>query len=344
MFELAQPWALLLLPLPLFIWFLLPRASLALPAAMKVPFYDAISSIVEREKHALVRQTSSGLFLLIWLLTVLAATGPRWVGQPVPLEREGRNIMLALDLSGSMELNDMLLNGRPVSRLAVVKRAAQAFVEQRAGDKVGLILFGSRAYLQTPLTYDRQSVLMRIEDATVGLAGKTTAIGDAIGLAVKRLQDVPPQGRVIILLTDGANNAGVLAPLKAAELAKGDKIKVYTIGLGSETDPRAFNDIFLNMNPSADLDEETLKKVAKMTGGQYFRATAPDSLHAIYATINKLETLPQEAATIRPQQAYYPWPLALALFLFFYWLIDKSGLLGIIRATAMPERSLPNDS
>ena len=212
MFELALPWILVVLPLPVLIWFLIPRAVLKLPAALKVPFYNDILSIVDKKKPALIGQTQIGLLFLIWSLVLFAAADPRWVGEPEPLKREGRNIMIALDLSGSMELADMLLNGRPASRLAVVKQAAEQFVQARVGDRVGLILFGTRAYLQTPLTYDRHNVLLRLEDATVGLAGQTTSIGDAIGLAVKRLEDVPETGRMIILLTDGANNSIVLAP------------------------------------------------------------------------------------------------------------------------------------
>ncbi|KTD39001.1 vWA domain-containing protein [Legionella oakridgensis] len=320
MFELALPWVLVFLPVPILIWFFLPSAPLFLPSALKIPFFNAMVEIVEHEKQGFTRHKKIGLFFIIWFLLLLALAGPRWVGEPRPLAREGYNIMLALDLSGSMELPDMMLHGRPVSRLTVVKRAAEQFVQERMGDKIGLILFGSRAYLQTPLTYDRQNILMRLEDATVGLAGKTTSIGDALGLAVKRLQNVPAQGRIIILLTDGANNSGVLAPMKAAELARADGIKIYTIGLGSQADPRALPSVFLNMNASADLDEETLQEVAKVTGGRYFRATDLQSLQRIYEVINQLEKVSQEQATVRPQHDYYPWPLALAFFLFLYWL------------------------
>ncbi|BCA97018.1 hypothetical protein TUM19329_33790 [Legionella antarctica] len=326
MFELASPWLLLLLPLPLLCWYLLPRARVKLPAALKVPFFEAMLGIVEQEKRSASAQSLLLIPALIWLLLVFALAGPRWVGEPRPMVREGYNIMMALDLSGSMEINDMLLHGRATSRLTVVKRAAEQFVQDRIGDRIGLILFGTRAYLQTPLTYDRHSVLMRIEDATAGLAGKTTSIGDAVGLAVKRLENVPDTGRIIILLTDGANNSGVLAPLKAAELAKDDGIKIYTIGLGSEADPRALSNDFLILNASADLDEETLKEMADMTGGRYFRATDTETLQAIYKTINALETTSQEQATIRPQKDYYPWFVGFALLLCFYWMGDKAHL------------------
>lgn len=324
MFELAQPLLLILILLPLIIWFLLPPVILLLPSALKVPFYNKMQPIINNKKSVLGRQREIYLFFFIWVLLVFAAAGPRWVGEPQPLARNGRNLMLALDLSGSMELADMIVKGHPTSRLAVVKKAAEQFVQSRIGDRIGLILFGTRAYLQTPLTYDHHSVLMRLEDATVGLAGQTTSIGDAIGLAVKRLQDVPAKGRVIILLTDGVNNSGMLPPLKAAELAKADQIKIYTIGLGAESDPRVLNNPFYNASPSSDLDEETLQEVAKLTGGRYFRATDSQSLHDIYDMINQLETVKQEQATIRPQQDYYAWPLSLALLLLVYWFTRKA--------------------
>ncbi|KTC70247.1 hypothetical protein Lbir_1830 [Legionella birminghamensis] len=331
MFELTSPWVLILLILPPVIWFTIPRANLSLAAALKVPFYQSMQAIVEKDKHILGKKSGPGFWYIIWILLVLAASGPRWIGDPLPLEREGRNIMMVLDLSGSMELNDMLMNGRPVTRLALVKHAAEQFVKERAGDRIGLILFGSQAYLQTPLTYDRHSVLLRLQDATVGLAGKTTSIGDALGLAVKRLQDVPKNSRVVILLTDGANNSGILAPLKAAELAKSEQIKVYTIGLGSEADPRMMAGPFINMGAGADLDEDTLKAIAHATGGQYFRATDSKSLERIYEKINQLETVQQEQTTLRPQHEYYPWPLAFALGLIFSWLLHSLGVVQYLR-------------
>lgn len=339
-FELASPWVLLCLPLPLIIWYLLPRAKVKLTSALKVPFFDAMIGIVEQEKRAVSAQAILIIPALIWLLLVIALAGPRWVGEPRPIIREGYNIMMVLDLSGSMEITDMLLHGRPASRLAVVKRAAKQFVQDRTGDRIGLVLFGTKAYLQTPLTYDRHSVLLRIDDATAGLAGKTTSIGDALGLAVKRLDDVPEKGRVIILLTDGANNSGVLAPLKAAELAKEEHIKIYTIGLGSAADPRALQTAFINPNTSEDLDEETLIKIADLTGGKYFRATDTEQLNSIYKTIHQLETVSQEDATVRPQIDYYPWCVGLALLLCFYWLMSGGRLRSYLRVWASAKEGM----
>lgn len=328
MFELTYPWALVLILLPIVLWFVLPETKVKVLAALEVPFFDAMKHILQKQQKLARVKTNLIWPFLIFILLVLAMTGPRWIGEPLPVDREGYNIMMALDLSGSMEVNDMVLNGHPVSRLAVVKRAAEQFVEQRKGDHIGLILFGTQAYLQTPLTYDRHSVLARIEDASVGLAGKTTSIGDAVGLAVKRLEAVPKQGRVIILLTDGANNSGVVEPLKAAEIAKSEGIKIYTIGLGAEADPSTLmGDNFFDTNITADLDEDTLKEMAKLTDGQYFRATDPDSLHAIYQKINQLERIKQVQATIRPQKEYYPYLLLGALILGVFWLTLGSKIL-----------------
>lgn len=320
MFELANPWLLLIVLLPLIYWYVMPQAKQRMQQGIKVPFFAAMQQLMVQQQQMIASPRSLFIPVLIWIFLVIACAGPRWVGEPMPLSREGYNIMMALDLSGSMEIADMMMQGRPVSRLQVVKQAASEFVAERKGDRLGLILFGSQAYLQTPLTYDRHSVLLRIEDATVGLAGKTTSIGDAIGLAVKRLARVPKEGRVLILLTDGANNSGVVAPLKAAQLAQQEGIKIYTIGLGGESDPRAlaFGNAF-NVS-GADLDEETLEQIAKITKGHYFRATDPQSLQAIYQTINQLERIKQEQATIRPQKDYYPWFAAIAFILGCCWL------------------------
>ncbi len=322
MFELTTPIALLALFIPFIVWLVLPKAHASYQSALNIPFFEQIAPIKAQIKQA--SRITPIWFYLIWTLLVCAAAGPRWVGTPLPLEHEGHNIMLILDISGSMDIRDRMHHGRPSTRLDIVKEAAEQFIKRRNDAQIGLILFGSRAYLQTPLTKDHATILMRLKDATVGLAGKTTSIGDALGLAVKHMQHIPKKGRVIILLTDGANNSGMLLPLKAAQLAKQDDIKIYTIGLSSESGVPMFGGM---PAPVDDLDESTLKTIASMTRGQYFRATDKRSLEAIYQHINQLETVTHSSSTVRPERTFYPYPLAGALFFLMLWL-TKAAIRG----------------
>ena len=319
MFELACPLVLCILPLPWLIWFFVPRSRELISVIVKVPFFHLLNTKKNSShKKNIIRII---YWFLIWALLLFALAGPRWVGQPETLMREGYNIMLALDISPSMGMNDMVWNGRAVTRFQVVQYTAEKFVRERPDDRIGLILFGERAFLLTPLTYDHQTVLHRLEDATIGLAGKSTSIGDALGVAIKRLQHVPIKGRIIILLTDGVNNSGVLAPLKAAALAKEEHIKIYTIGLGSAQSASPFDRAFFNRTPQDELDEKTLQKISDLTNGKYFRATGLQSLEQIYQRIHKMAKVSQDHASVRPQHEYYPWPLALAWVL---WLLDLS--------------------
>ena len=319
MFELALPWALAFIVLPGLIWLFITKAPLQLSRALGLPFYQSLVETLDAKSQAQILSTDKPayLFLLIWSLLLLALAGPRWVGEPRPLKQAGRNLMLVLDLSESMGITDMPYHGRYVSRIDVVKSAAMQFVEKRPGDRIGLVLFGTRAYLQTPLTFDHSNVLLRLKEASVGLAGNSTSLGDALGLAIKKLQNVPKKSRVIVLLTDGANNSGMVSPLKAAELARDDGIKVYTIGLGNDEG-------LFNLGPQASLDEETLQKIAEMTSARYYRATDPPSLQTIYQSINQLETSTQKQALLRPQKELYAWPLGLALALLVLYLMSKS--------------------
>jgi len=326
MFVLACPWALLGLLLPWLLWLLLPAVKAQVSAALKVPFFAAMQTLTQEDKTFLTKRKHIGWLLLAWCFFMVALAGPKWVGEPRPLSRDSYNIMLVLDISPSMGVNDMVEHGHRETRLFAVKRAAKQFVTNRVGDKIGLILFGEQAYLLTPLTYDRHNVAQRIEDASVGLAGKSTSMGDAIGLAVKRLQQAPAEGRMIVLLTDGVSNSGVLSPEKAAALAQSEHIQVNTIGLHSSLDPRSFDGLFLSMSGGADLDEETLRNVAKTTGGHYFRATDPASLGKIYAHIDQMTRVKQDQAEIRPQYDYYPWFLAPGLFIVFLLLLGRAGL------------------
>lgn len=307
------PWLLLVLPLP---WLL--RRWLApsdnASAALRVPFlneFDAPAS----DHQPLVNGRPLALAALAWLLLVLAAVRPQWLGEPVEQAVSGRDLLLAVDLSGSMDVADFVINGEGVNRLTATKQVAGRFIERRVGDRIGLILFGSQPYLQAPLTFDRKTVRTLLEESVIGMAGDATAIGDAIGLAVKRLRNNPVGQRVLILLTDGANTAGTVVPLKATELAAGEGVKIYTVGVGA--DAVIVRDFFgsRRVNPSADLDETTLKAIADKTGGRYFRARDTDELEQIYALLDRLEPVQKDVQYFRPHIELYPWPAGLASLL-----------------------------
>lgn len=258
---------------------------------------------------------------LLWLLLLLAAARPTWIGEAIELPNSGRDLMLAVDISGSMQVEDMQLGKNLVSRVEAVRRVGADFIDSRKGDRLGLILFGSNAYLQSPLSFDTATVKRFLQEAQIGFAGQETAIGDAIGLAVKRLKERPAQSRVLILLTDGQDTASSVTPLDAAQLASDLGIRIYTIGIGAErmTLPGLFGSSFgsRQVNPAADLDEATLQKIAQATGGQYFRARDPAELAGIYQLLDQLEPVEQANVTYRPRQALGYVPLLLALLLSF---------------------------
>ncbi|WP_308367603.1 MULTISPECIES: VWA domain-containing protein [unclassified Microbulbifer] len=319
MFEFATPWVFALLPLPWLARRLLPRAR-PLTSALKVPFYSELSQSGDAGQGNLANLL---LLSLLWLLLLTAAARPQWYGEPIAQKSSARDLLVAVDISGSMETPDMLLDGRPAMRVEAVKRVVSDFVERREGDRLGLVLFGTRAYLQAPLTYDRKTVGTLLQEAQIGFAGQGTAIGDAIGLAVKRLTQRPAEQRVLILLTDGANTAGEISPRKAAELAQQAGVTVYTIGVGAEEmiQPGLLGSRFgaRRINPSRDLDSETLQAIADETGGQYFRAHNPQELVDIYNELDRLEPVEQEAASYRPLKSLYVWPLGAALLLTMLW-------------------------
>ena len=233
MIHIEWPWLLLSLPLPLFVRWLLPAKMTVEQAALKVPFLDDFS---DAETKSITPNQKWPLWLaaIAWVLLVIACTRPQWLGEPIEQAVSGRDLMMAVDLSGSMEVQDFFINKRAVDRLTAIKYVATDFINRRVGDRLGLILFGTQAYLQSPLTFDRKTVMTLLNESAIGLAGDNTAIGDAIGLAIKRLKNQPADSRVLILLTDGANTAGEVSPLKAAELAAANKLKIYTIGVGAD--------------------------------------------------------------------------------------------------------------
>lgn len=315
-------WVFLLLPLPLLIHFLLPTEKNQQSQALRFPFFAAMSNLQATlsTKFFSLRKL---IAIIIWALLVTAAANPLWLGEPMAIPQTGRDLMLAIDLSGSMELPDMELHGQAVNRLDAIKSIAGEFINQREGDRLGLILFGSRAYLRAPLTHDRKTINDMLQDASISLAGPQTAIGDAIGLAIKHLDNQQQQSRVLVLLTDGANNSGHVSPIEAAKLAAKHHIKIYTIGLGSDslTIPGVFGSH--TINPSSSLDEKTLETIANTTGGHYFRARDSHSLKQIYQMINKIEPVSVDEIIFRPQSPLYQWPLGLALFLSFILTLNR---------------------
>jgi Ca-activated chloride channel family protein len=321
---LAWPLVLLVLPLPLLAAWLLPQAPAMAGTALRLPFYNALHSSLG-DQPATSRRGRLLLAAAGWLLLVVAAARPQFIGEPLQLPVSGRDLLLAVDISGSMETPDMQLGRQVTDRLTAVKAVAGEFIGRREGDRLGLILFGEQAYLQVPLTFDRKTVRTLLNEAAIGLAGKSTAIGDAIGLAVKRLRKQPQENHVLILLTDGANTAGSVDPLKAADLAAAEGLRIYTIGVGAES--RLVRGLLGSRQVSNnELDEATLTAIADKTGGRYFRARDIAGLEAIYQLLDELEPASQEGETFRPVRELYAWPLAGALLISVLLALAASGL------------------
>jgi Ca-activated chloride channel family protein len=314
LFQFAWPWALAAAVLPLLVAWLLPPSTAGTEAALRIPFFMRVAAWSD-EQGAHTTRWRVLLAGCAWLLLVVAAARPQWVGEPVALLITGRDLMLAVDLSGSMKRRDMKVGDQWVSRLDVVKQVAGEFIERRDGDRIGLILFGTRAYLQAPLTFDRPTVRTLLQEAVIGLAGEQTAIGDAIGLGVKRLRERPSDNRVLILLTDGANTAGEVHPMDAARFAKKLNLTIYTIGVGADVAMMRRLYGTARVNPSADLDEPTLAAIARATGGRYFRARETHELVDIYRTLDELEPVIGDEERFRPTSELFQWPLSLALLI-----------------------------
>ena len=305
MIHLAWPWMLLAAPLP---WLCARWWPPAPPhaAALFLPFAAQLAPDAPTAAPRAARWRQL-LFIAVWGLLLAAAARPQWLGEPQPVAATGRRLLLAIDTSGSMAAQDMA--GR-ISRLQVVKAVAGDFIRRRHGDQVGLIMFGTRPYLQAPLSTDLDTIGQFLDEATIGMAGPATALGDAVGLALKQLQterssdSTPadaPRDTVLVLLTDGSSNAGDMPPLPAARLAAAQHLRIYTIGVGSGED--------------SDLDEDTLQAMARDTGGAYFRATDAQALQQAYALMDQLEPAAAQDRWVRPSDEWFVWPLALALLL-----------------------------
>lgn len=305
----AWPWAWWLLPLPLLVY-LLPALS-GRAAALRVPYGDTLRGIAAASAHRPAWRRTPWLPWLAWICLCAALSRPQELGAPVQPPHQARQMMLAVDLSASMTETDMQLGGQVVDRLTAAKAVLADFLERRQGDRVGLLVFAEHAYALTPLTADLATVSDQLRDAVVGLAGRRTAIGDALALSVKRLREQPPGQRVVILLTDGESNAGAITPEKAAELAAGTGVRVHTIAFGGAGGYSLFG-IPLPGNDD-EIDETTLRQIADKTGGRFFRARDAAELAGIYAELDRLEPVATAAAAVQPRIERYEMPLALAL-------------------------------
>lgn len=331
----AWPWLLLAIPLPWAVrrWMPTRRRD---TDALRVPYPDL--SALAGEATARAAHGTPWLLCLAWLLLCVSAARPQQWGPPEQPPRAARDLMLAVDLSGSMGEADMTLGARPVDRLTAAKAVLADFLDRRAGDRVGLIVFGQRAYAMTPMTLDRTSVQQQLDDTVVGLVGRETAIGDAIGLAVKRLQVRPRAQRVLILLTDGVSNAGILSPDKAAELARDAGVRVHTIAFGSDDEGASLFGFGMPAGGEPAIDEATLQAIADVTGGRAFRARDTAGLAGIYAEIDRLEPVEQPGPALRPRLERYWVPLVGACLLLLLamcpwrrWASRRAGVAGALR-------------
>ncbi len=331
MLEFLWPWIAALLPLPLLARRLLKPAPREQQAALRIPFFRRWQSLATQSGNTGGQRGRPRAMLLwfCWALLLLALSRPMWIGEPVQLPNSGRDLMLAVDISGSMRVEDMVVADTRVRRIDAVKAVAKDFISRRSGDRVGLILFGSNAYVQSPLSFDTATVERFLSEAQIGFAGQETAIGDAIGLAVKRLRDRPAESRVLIVLTDGQDTASTVDPLEAAALAESLAIRIHTIGIGADsmTVPGVLGSRFgsRQVNPSADLDEDTMRAIAGRTGGRYFRARDPQDLVQIYRTIDRLEPVEVDTATYRPRRSLLHLPLLAALALSALLALPRHG-------------------
>lgn len=307
MWQIDYPWLLLLLPLPWLAYRYLPEYR-ETRSAVRVPFFMGMSQAVGGVPSAHgARSNRSQLLLnlMVWALLVIAVARPVWVEKPIERHQPVRDLMLAIDISQSMQTQDFSdAAGQKIDRLTAVKQVVQAFIQQRKDDRIGLILFGSGAYPQAPLTLDHASLSLLLDDSGIGMAGPNTALGDAIGLGLKLLDQANEPQKVLILLTDGNDTSSAIAPDHAADMAAAKGVVIHTIGIG---DPQASGE--------AKVDLSVLQDIATTTGGHYFRAEDRDSLSQVYTTLDNLP--PHQIVTLshQPKRDLFWWPLCAALTL-----------------------------
>ena len=307
MLTFANSWAFLLLPLPMLIRWLLPAWSQARPA-VRLPGFQHLAEHLglKAESGATVRRRSKVqalLFMLVWMLAVSALARPQWLEPPVVKEMPTRDLLLAVDLSGSMEAEDFTAaDGGRIDRLTAVKQVLDDFLKRRKGDRVGLVIFGNAAFVQAPFTQDLDVVRQLLQETAPRMAGPRTAFGDAIGLGITLFERSKLEQRVMIVLTDGNDTGSDVPPAEAAVIAADKGIVIHTVAIG---DPDSVGE--------EALDEEALKAVARTTGGNYYFAQDRESLEGVYDTLDQLETRKVETVTWRPRRDLFHWPLGIAL-------------------------------
>lgn len=336
MFSFATPWLLCLLVLPL----LLPLFFSQQQAKISMRFPRFAARLPQASYHSQsswrILNASSSLFFMLWVCLVIAAAQPRWLGEPLPLQQNAREILIALDLSGSMRQEDMQINGRPVTRLYAAHHILADFIRRRQGDKIGLIVYADSAHLYVPITSDLATVAQLAEQAQIGLVGEQTALGDAIGLSIQYFLKQQSKQRLIIILTDGMINAGKIDANQAILLAKNNDVRIHTIGVGADeiSLPGLFGE---RRVPNQELNEPFLAEVAAVTGGEYFRARNVQEMERIYALIDALEPIQSDELFFRPQQSLVHWPLGIA----FALVIFASLVSAVKQRHTMKARSEP---
>ncbi|MCL6416446.1 VWA domain-containing protein [Aestuariirhabdus sp. Z084] len=314
MIEFAAPWMFLALLLPPLVNRLF-RPHKERQSSLQVPFFQRLVELTRQQPSqgavVLQRRRIQRLMLIVaWSLLVIALAKPEYVGEPVVQHKAGRDLMVAVDLSGSMQADDFTdAQGKRIDRLSAVKSVLRDFVRQRSGDRLGLIVFGDRPFLQTPFTEDLTTWLQLLEETDIGMAGLSTGLGDAIGLALKRFANSDSPDRVLILLTDGNDTGSKVPPIDAAKVAAAYEITLYTIAIG---DPATVGE--------KALDIETLERMSALTGGEYFQALDRHQLARVYQRINQLEPQRFESLSYRPRQALHQYPMGavLVLYLVFF--------------------------
>jgi Ca-activated chloride channel family protein len=307
MWQLDYPWLLILLPLPWFGYRYLPDYREA-RSAVRVPFFGAMSRAVgQAPSQAGTRSNRWQLLLnlLVWTLVLMAASRPVFVEKPIERQQPVRDLMLAIDISQSMETTDFTdANGQKINRLAAVKEVVHGFIDKRKDDRIGLIVFGTGAYPQAPLTLDHASLSLLLDDTGIGMAGPNTAIGDAIGLSLKLLEQAREQEKVLILLTDGNDTSSAITPDHAAAMAAAKGVVIHTIGIG---DPNAEGEAKVNL--------QGLQDIAQATGGRFFRAENRNALDQVYSTLDKLTAHQVKTLSHQPKRDLFWWPLGAAIAL-----------------------------